>query len=69
MNDDEYLLCSEESPQALIEQPIRLNAIALDKHPAQRWLAVSNQLPLGEIKASSAKIHIYQTMEKQLKSL
>lgn len=72
VNEEDYLLCSEESPQALLDlslEPIPLNAIALDKHPAKRWLALASQLSLEDIQSSSAKIHIYQAMGKQLVSL
>ncbi|CUB06040.1 hypothetical protein [Marinomonas fungiae] len=67
----DYLLCCEASSQALLElglKPIALNAIALDKQPEKRWLAVSSQLTLDDIKTNQANIHVYQAMGKQLTS-
>lgn len=69
--EGEYLLLSEDSPEGFLNlglEFIELKAIALDKKPARRWLAVSNNLLLEEIKSSSETIQIYRAMGKQLTS-
>ncbi|WP_411391784.1 sugar ABC transporter [Pseudomonas sp. MPB23] len=66
---DEYLLISEEGPQALIGlglTPFALHAVALDNAPAQRWLA---KLACTQARASDLQgLNVYRAMTRQLRS-
>lgn len=66
---DEYLLVSEQGPQALIGlglTPFALHAVALDKTPAHRWLA---KLDRTQAKASDLQgLNVYCAMTVQLLS-
>ncbi|WDU63132.1 sugar ABC transporter [Pseudomonas poae] len=66
---NEFLLVSEQGPQALIElglTPLALHAVALDKTPAHRWLA---KLDCAQARASDLQgLNVYRAMTVQLQS-
>lgn len=66
---DEYLLVSEQGPQALIGlglTPRALHAVALDKTPVQRWLA---KLDCTQARACDLQgLNVYRSMTVQLQS-
>lgn len=66
---DEFLLVSEQGPQALIGlglTPLALHAVALDKTPAHRWLA---KLDFSQARARDLQgLNVYCAMTVQLLS-
>lgn len=66
IDTDHYLVVSTIGPEPLIDaglRPYPLHAVALDRHPAQRWLATLDRPLVFE-----AGVHVYRPMAEQLTS-
>ncbi|MDE1180393.1 sugar ABC transporter [Paraburkholderia sp.] len=69
VNADECLVLSASGPDALIEMgvtPLSMQAIALEKFPEHRWLAVMSRRSAHRVERLSESMHIYAPMTAQL---
>ncbi|OXI78600.1 sugar ABC transporter [Burkholderia sp. AU33423] len=71
VNDGEHLALSAGGPDSLIRlglQPLDMQAVALEKFPARRWLAVVPRNSARLVEALPEGIHLYAPMTEQLTS-
>ncbi|QHE93184.1 sugar ABC transporter [Pandoraea fibrosis] len=68
---DELLVLCATGPDALIKEglkPLAMQAVALEKFPARRWLAVLPRANAQRIENAVDGIHLYEPMTAQLTS-
>ncbi|AKM45133.1 sugar ABC transporter [Burkholderia contaminans] len=71
VKDDEHLAVSADGPDSLIRlglEPLAMQAVALEKFPGRRWLAVVPRNSARLVEALPEGIHLYAPMTEQLTS-
>lgn len=71
VNADELLVLCATGPDALIERglkPLAMHAVALERFPALRWLAVLPRANARRMESTVDGIHLYEPMTAQLTS-
>ncbi|WP_170936080.1 sugar ABC transporter [Pandoraea sp. PE-S2R-1] len=71
VNDDEILALCANGPEPLIQmglKPLAMHAVALEKFPVRRWLAVLSRTDVPRVESIAEGVHLYLPMAAQLTS-
>ncbi|VVD61070.1 sugar ABC transporter [Pandoraea iniqua] len=71
VNDDEILALCANGPEPLMQmglEPLAMHAVALEKFPERRWLAVLSRKDVPRVESIAEGIHLYSPMTTQLTS-